>query len=178
MVTSWAGQVPPGFVFAIKAPQRITHRQRLADSRELVEHFWSMLAPLGAHLGPVLFQLPPHFRLDLPRLRDFLAVLPPAMQPAFEFRHTSWVDDGVHQALADAGAALCVADTDESPADIGPAGGMRFGYLRLRQAGYDAAALTRWADRIRMQTWPNTFVYFKHEDEGAAPRMALELQRL
>src|SRR6185503_16159466 len=75
-VAEWAAAVPPGFIFSVKAPQRITHHQRLKNSRHTVEQLLRRLTPLQNRLGPVLFQLPPNFKKDLPRLRRFLAVLP------------------------------------------------------------------------------------------------------
>ena len=170
----WAGEVPEGFVFVIKASQRITHRARLKDAGETVEYLWKTIQPLGPHLGPVLFQLPPNFRADVPRLQAFLGELPDGLRAVFEFRHESWVNDEVHAVLRDAGAALCIADTDDGEApDIVPTAD--WGYLRLRRSDYGADGLRAWADRIAAQPWRDAFVFFKHEDEGAAPRMALQL---
>ena len=109
-LATWRSQVPPAFVFALKGPQRVTHVKRLAGAAEDVSFFHSVAAELGPALGPVLWQLPPSLKKDLPRLRDFLALLPRGGRAAFEFRHASWQDDDVLGALSDAGAALCIAD--------------------------------------------------------------------
>ena len=171
ILEGWAAQVPERFRFALKAWQRITHQKRLRDCAELVESFGDAARALGARLAPILYQLPPNLKADLPLLRDFLHQLPRDLRAAFEFRHTSWFADETWAALRDAGAALCVAESDElaTPA-VRTA---EFGYLRLRRLDYDAAALSRWAEFAR--TYPgDVFVYFKHEDEARGPAFAKE----
>jgi uncharacterized protein YecE (DUF72 family) len=115
MLARWAEQVPEGFRFVLKAPQRITHRERLAGSADSLAYFWKNAQTLGARLGPVLFQLPPFLRLDLDRLRSFLTELPAGLSAAFEFRHDSWFVPELEEVLRDAGAALCISDTDPDP---------------------------------------------------------------
>jgi uncharacterized protein YecE (DUF72 family) len=162
----WAEQVPAGFVFVLKASQRITHRQRLApEAKETLEYMLDTGASLGDKLGPILFQTPPFLKKDAARLRAFLELLPSAQRSAFEFRHESWQDDEVYDALRARNAALVCADTEESGtggAPIVPTAD--WGYLRLRRMDYDAAALEPWAARIRSQPWRQAFVFFKHED--------------
>lgn len=175
-LADWREQVPDGFRFAVKAPQRITHLSRLSGAEEPLAAFSHATAELGPKLGPVLFQLPPSMKVDLPRLRDFLALLPRGARAAFEFREPSWYGGGVLAALADAGAALCVADTDEGETPLAPTAG--FGYLRLRRTDYDDAALARWAARVAAQPWSEAFVFFKHEDEARGPALALRMERL
>ena len=109
----WRAQAPAGFVFALKAPQRITHQKRLLGVGEDVAHFFGAAVALGSALGPVLFQLPPSMKRDVPRLRALLEIIPSGARAAFEFRHESWLSADVLQTVADAGAALCIADTDE-----------------------------------------------------------------
>lgn len=175
-LVAWRGQVPPAFVFALKGPQRVTHVKRLAGAAEDVSFFHSVAAELGPALGPILWQLPPSLKKDLPRLREFLALLPRGGRAAFEFRHASWNDDEVLAALSDAGAALCIADDEErSTPPVATAG---FGYLRLRRPDYDDAALARWAGTVRAQRWDDAFVYFKHEDEARGPAYALRFGEL
>ncbi|HYG70480.1 MAG TPA: DUF72 domain-containing protein, partial [Anaeromyxobacteraceae bacterium] len=170
VVATWRDAVPGDFRFAVKAPQRITHLKRLLDCEDLVARFYEVAAELRGGLGPVLFQLHPGMKADVPRLRAFLALLPHGGRAAFEFRHPSWFDDAVYVALADAGAALCVADTDDGETPTIPTAG--FGYLRLRRAEYDLPALARWRDRILAQRWQEAFVFFKHEDEARGPVFA------
>jgi uncharacterized protein YecE (DUF72 family) len=173
VLENWAGQVPKGFTFVLKGSQRITHMKRLKDAADPVAYFFRTAAALGPRLGPVFFQLPPNFKKDVPRLRDFLALLPAAPPVAFEFRHESWFDEEVYDALREKGVALCAADTDESGdqgAPIVPTAA--WGYLRLRRAEYDDAALLAWIGRVHAQPWERAFVFFKHEDAGKGPAMA------
>ena len=176
LLESWAEQVPDGFAFALKASQQITHRKRLKEPGEAVSYFFSVATTLGDRLGPVLFQLPPNFKKDVPRLRDFLAILPPASRSAFEFRHESWFDDEVVDALRSAGAALCWAEDEELSTPPHATAG--WGYLRLRRADYGDLELTAWAGRIREQSWSDAYVFFKHEDEATGPRLAERMQML
>jgi len=173
VLTGWASRVPASFRFAVKAPRRITHVARNADvPADAVAHLFATLASLGETLGPVLFQLPPWARKDVDRLRQTLALVPAGRRAAFEFRHPSWIDDEVHAVLRDAGAALCAADFDDSAKGVPIVATAPFGYLRLRAADYDDAQLGAWIEAIGAQPWQEAFVFFKHEDAGAAPVLA------
>jgi uncharacterized protein YecE (DUF72 family) len=175
ILRGWAEMTPPEFRFAPKAPQQITHRQKLVGSADAAAHFFAATAALGDKLGPTLFQLPPFLRKDLPRLVDFLALLPAGTRTAFEFRHVSWFADDVYAALRERGAALCLAEADDlSTPPIATAG---WGYLRLRRTDYDDAALAVWVTRLREQLspWSDAFIYFKHEDAGRGPKLAARL---
>lgn len=171
MLEKWASQVPEDFAFVLKANRRITHMKRLRDAGEPLDYLVrTAVAALGERLGPILFQLPPYLRADVERLRDFLAAVPESVRAAFEFRHESWFVDEVYQALADHGAALVTADTGEGEAPVVETAG--FGYARLRRPGYGEAELAEWAAALKRPGWSDVFVFFKHEDEGAGPRMA------
>ncbi|HXX65857.1 MAG TPA: DUF72 domain-containing protein [Polyangiaceae bacterium] len=172
LIENWAAEVPETFTFSIKAPQRITHLAKLDNVADVVETFVRIIRGLGARLGPVLFQLPPFLRKDVPRLTEFLALVPRGLRIAIEFRHASWFDETVWSALRAAGAALCVAETDklESPL-IATA---EWGYVRLRRDAYPDPVLEEWARHIRSQPWREAFVYVKH-DEGDAPAVAKRL---
>jgi uncharacterized protein YecE (DUF72 family) len=177
LLARWGDEVPSGFTFVLKAPQRITHMQRLsASSYDAASHFFETARALGDRLGPALFQLPPNFKKDVPRLQAFLERLPADRPAAFEFRHESWTGDDVEDALRARGAALCAADTDEQgDAETPIAATARWGYLRLRRAEYGDDDLARWAARIRAQPWERAFVFFKHEDAGQGPAFARRL---
>jgi uncharacterized protein YecE (DUF72 family) len=175
-LATWREEVPPGFVFAVKAPQRITHLKRLYDVEAPVATFFRATVELGAAMGPALFQLPPQMKRDVARLRDFLAIVPPGARVAFEFRDASWFSDDVLSTLAERRAALVVNQSEEfDPPVVATA---PFGYLRLRRPTYDASELAAWAERIRAQPWGEAFVFFKHEDEARGPRFALALAAL
>jgi uncharacterized protein YecE (DUF72 family) len=171
LLTGWARQTPTGFRFALKAPQRITHHLRLRDAQELTARFCDAATRLGPKLGPLLFQLPPYFRADHARLADFLAGLPPGLEPAVEFRHESWFEDETYALLARHRAALCIADAED--ASTPPVPTAPFGYLRLRRQDYTDADLDAWATRVRdTRPWKRTYVYFKHEETGRGPALA------
>jgi uncharacterized protein YecE (DUF72 family) len=174
VLEQWATQVPAGFVFVLKASQAITHRARLRDVAEPTGHFFRTAAVLGDRLGPVLVQLPPNLKKDLPRLEAFLDVVPAGRRVALEFRHASWFDDDVFSALRAAGAALCVAHTDDL--DTPFVATADWGYLRLRNVAYTDADLAAWADRIRAAPWSDAFAFFKHEDEGTGPKLAVRFE--
>jgi uncharacterized protein YecE (DUF72 family) len=171
ILEAWAGAVPAGFQFALKAPQQITHRKRLKDTGDLVANFLEIAGTLKERLGPLLFQLPATFKKDATRLRAFLALLPREGRAAFEFRHPSWFDDEVFGLLREHHAALCIAD-EEDDLRVPVVATAAWGCLRLRRPDYDAAALKAWAKQVRKQDWRDAFVYFKHEDEGKGPQLA------
>ena len=170
MLRQWAEQVPSGFTFVLKASQRITHQKRLKDAGEPLSYLVTTSTVLGPSLGALLFQLPPNLKKDLPRLRDFLALLPAGLRAAFEFRHDSWFDDAVYTELLARDAALCVADTLEGTTPFEPTA--RWGYLRLRREEYRDRDLADWVTRIRSTDWSDAFAFFKHEDAGTGPRLA------
>jgi uncharacterized protein YecE (DUF72 family) len=169
-VERWATQVPEEFRFVLKASQRITHHRRLREAEDLLSYFVTTARTLGPRLGALLFQLPPNFKADLPRLEAFLALLPEEVRVAFEFRHASWHDESVVDLLRTRGVALCIADGEKlEPFRVASAA---FGYLRLRGEGYDDSELQDWADWVAAQGWTDTYVFFKHEDGAAGPALA------
>jgi uncharacterized protein YecE (DUF72 family) len=168
---AWMKEVPASFKFALKAPQQITHIKRLNEVDAPLEIFLNVAQTLGTQLGPVLFQLPPNFKADVPRLTKFLDLLPDDFKAAFEFRHESWLTDEVFELLKKQNAALCVAESDETIA-IPFEATADWGYLRLRKDDYTAGSLKKWAARIREQKWSEAFVYFKHEETGSGPKFA------
>jgi len=177
VLTSWAEQVPGDFVFALKAPQVITHLKRLRNVFEETEYLFRTLSVLDRKLGPVLFQFPKSFRADRPALQDFLGLIPDDRACAFEFRNSSWLDDEILGLLRERGSSLCIADADENPANeiihTAP-----WGYLRLRRSDYTDADLSQWLERILSQEWEKAFVFFKHEDEAKGPEMATRFREL
>jgi uncharacterized protein YecE (DUF72 family) len=171
VLETWAGAVPAAFQFVLKAPEQITHRKRLKDAGDALANFLEMAGNLKERLGPLLFQLPPTFKKDASRLRAFLALLPPQRRVAFEFRHPSWFDDEVFGMLRDHRAALCIADADDG-LEVPVVATTDWGCLRLRRPEYDEETLKVWSKRVRNQDWRDTFVFFKHEDEGKGPQLA------
>jgi uncharacterized protein YecE (DUF72 family) len=179
IVAGWDAATPATFTFVLKAPQRITHFARLKDIDDPLRFFLDAARTLGPKLGPVLFQLPPNFKKDVPRLADLLTQFPPDIRCAWEFRHDSWFSDDVYDVLRKGDAALCVADTDAGATPLVPT--TDFGYFRLRDdAGYTKPELVQWAAtlRARDKDWKSAFVFFKHEESGIGPKLAGQLSEI
>jgi uncharacterized protein YecE (DUF72 family) len=169
MLENWARTTPESFKFGIKASRRITHMSRLkADSAaDSVAFLYRNLAVLGPKRGPVLYQLPPFLKKDLPRLSEFLAVLPAGHGAAFEFRNDSWFADDVYDALKGAGAALCLSEReDNAPPPLVETAA--WGYVRLRLENYSERDLEQWAGRLAATGWDEIYVYFMHEPTAPA----------
>ena len=169
VLLDWASQVPEPFTFAIKASQRITHHARLKpECADAVDFLLQNTAVLGDRLGPVLFQLPPNLKKDVGRLKGFLGLLPEGRRYAIEFRHESWFDDEVFDALRDRDIAFVVAEQDDFKCPVQSTAS--WGYLRLHRLDYDATTLGEWAKCVSAQSWSETYVYFKHDEgEGSGP---------
>jgi uncharacterized protein YecE (DUF72 family) len=177
-LTTWREETPEGFRFALKAPQRITHFKRLADADEDVRDFLERVRLLGDRLGPILYQCPPSLHYDRPLIERFVGYLPPDVPAAMEFRHPSWTE--ARDLLLDQGVAWCVAETDEKDPGPDDLSWEPFGFLRLRKTGYGDDELRAWADRIRpaLEADRDVFCYFKHEGEGASPKMVERLSAI
>lgn len=177
LLTSWAAQVPDDFVFALKSPQVITHRKRLKNADGETARFLGTLPVLAEKAGPILFQFPASFRMDLRMMEHFLTLIPGDRLCAFEFRSRSPLDSAMADLLRERGHSLVVADTDEHPAgEVLPAA--TWGYLRLRRSDYRSADLARWREKIQSQPWERAFVFFKHEEKALGPEMAIRFQEL
>jgi uncharacterized protein YecE (DUF72 family) len=175
---SWVEATPAGFTFALKAHMRITHIQKLKKS-EFNDVFFKAIDPLrtAGRLGPVLFQLPPAFKCDLPVLEEFLAGLPEGIRCAFEFRHASWLSDPVYAALERHGVSLCLAESEKLvvPEVITAP----FVYSRLRKDDYSVEDRNEIANRVEqlLGQGRDVYVFFKHEDTPAGALYAEELLR-
>jgi uncharacterized protein YecE (DUF72 family) len=146
----------------------------LQRCEELTQTFCRTARSLGPKLATLLFQLPPNFKKDSDRLKAFLELLPEGTRAAFEFRHASWFDAVVFDALRARNIALCVADSEKlhSPVEVTA----DYGYFRLRDEGYQQEDIERWAQTIRgLQGLSDVFVYFKHEEQGLGPDFARRL---
>jgi uncharacterized protein YecE (DUF72 family) len=176
MLMEWIDATPANFIFAVKAPQMITHMKRLRGTARLTRRFISSLKPLAQakKLGPVLFQLPPNFKCDSELLEEFLRGLPRQSRTSFEFRHDSWFGDDVYDLLRKANVALCQAESEklETP-HVQTA---NFSYLRLRKDSYSTRARNALARRVAyLGRRGDVYAYFKHEKtpEGALHAEAL-----
>ncbi len=176
MLEEWVKCTPDAFRFSIKASRRITHMARIKpeSAADSVAYLYTNLASLGPKRGPVLFQLPPHLKKDLPRLAEFLKLLPEGHHAAFEFRNDTWFDDDVYEALRGAGASLCHSEREDNAppplVETAP-----WGYVRLRLETYSDDDLRQWAARLAATKWNGTYAYFMHEP--TAPGYAQKLMR-
>ena len=179
----WRQQAPGGFLYSIKASRIITHNQRLEGCQDTLETFLSRASLLGETLGPVLFQLPPSFSLDLSRFESFLALLPQGFSYAMEFRNPTWLTEEVFALLERFGVVLCIHDMP--PLHVPMRITAKFVYLRFHgdvdHAGdYPLETLAAWVERI--QTWQRNglavFAYFNNDTGGMAVRNALTVKQL
>ena len=174
VLLDWADQVPPTFRFVLKASRRITHINRLSHADDSLEYFLRTVNCLGDRMGPTLFQCPPSLRKNMELLRDFLGRVPRTWRAAMEFRHDSWFDEEVYEALRSHDMALVGVDEDEETTPVVPTAS--WGYLRLRKTEYAEDELRAWAERVSTQPWQEAYVFLKHDEESTAgPDAAVRL---
>jgi uncharacterized protein YecE (DUF72 family) len=163
----WLAATPVGFAFACKAHMRLTHIMKLKEAESFTEVFLKALEPLRAarRLGPILFQLAPAFKCDIPRLEAYLPLLPRDCRFAFEFRHTSWLTDEVYALLGRYNIALCLAESEKL--EIPKVFTADFGYFRLRKADYSEESREAIAAQAKALLAQNrdAYIYFKHEED-------------
>ena len=174
LLAGWVAATPDEFTFTLKAPRRITHDARLERCEDALQTFCRTARTLGPRLAVLLFQLPPAMKKDAERLRAFIGLLPEGLRAAFEFRHPSWFDIEVYDALRLRNLALCIADSEKLSTPVETTAD--YGYFRLRDEGYQQPDIERWAATIRGLTGiSDAFVYFKHEEQGLGPEFAQRL---
>ncbi len=170
-LTKWVACTPEGFLFCPKAHMRLTHILKLREAAQFTEVFFKAVDPLRSarRMGPVLFQLPPTLKADAALLREYLAILPRDLRYAFEFRHSSWLNDEIYAVLRERNVTLCFAESEklETP-EVMTAD---FAYFRLRKPDYspeDVAGIAANANRL-LARGHDVYVFFKHEEtpEGA-----------
>jgi len=181
-VAEWTAATPEGFVFALKASQQITHRKQLREPADTLPVFFERARPLGARLGPILFQTPPWVKRDDDRLAMFLAALPRDVRCALEVRDPSWYADDVYELLRTANVALVHAEGEGHPSPIETiAATAGFAYVRLRaREGYPDAAVDAWSARLRAvrESGKDVYAYFRHDDDGSNALSAMRLRDL
>jgi len=176
LLEKWIGSTPAGFLFALKAHQRITHFKRLKDVAEDVREFGTSLQPLfeAGRLGPVLFQLPPNLKASPDLLTEVLRPLPRSQRFAMEFRHASWFEPAIFDRMRDHNVALCIAENEDlQTPEVFTAD---FSYFRFRYSDYTSEQLQQLRERVlTASTHGDVFAFMKHEDE---PRGALNARKL
>jgi uncharacterized protein YecE (DUF72 family) len=180
---AWRRQAPPGFLFAVKASRYLTHMKKLKDPKAPVARLFARARRLGPALGPVLYQLPPHWPVNLERFEAFLAALPRRHRHAIEFRDSSWYRDSVFALLERYSVALCLHDMAGSASGrltVGPFLYVRFHGPSKYSGSYHESALASWAEWLtdQRQTGRDVFAYFNNDTGGHAPRNALRLRAL
>jgi uncharacterized protein YecE (DUF72 family) len=171
LLQGWGEGTPAGFRFTLKAPRRITHDAKLRNVGDLTRSFCKTAEVLGDKLGVLLFQLPPNFKRDDAVFTAFVDTLPDGIRAAFEFRHESWHDQSVFDALRQRNLALCIADSEKMSTPV--VATADYSYFRLRDEGYQPADINRWATVVSGQTGiADAYVYFKHEEQGKGPEFA------
>ena len=180
--TKWAAAVPDDFTYVIKANRFITHMKKLKDPVESLTLFLDNIAALGKKLGPVLFQLPPGWQVNVERLEDFLKHLPKNLRCVFEFRNDSWYQEEVYSLLKRHNCAFCIYELagHRSPIEITA----DFIYVRLHgpgnkyQGSYNEQSLQQWAALCRewSKNGRDVFVYFDNDEKAYAAFNALRLK--
>ena len=182
---NWREASPPNFCFAVKASRFITHMKKLKDPKSSSEKFFDVADRLGKRLGPILFQLPPRWKLNVERFAEFLRALPSEHRYVFEFRDETWFAPEIYQLLRKHKAAFCIHDFADMrvPQEITA----KFTYIRFHGptsakyfGSYSDRDLRTWANRIEQwrSEMSSIYVYFNNDPEGAAIRNALTLKRL
>ncbi len=180
---TWYASSPCGFVFAVKASRFITHIKRLKDEQSL-DNFLARASGLKEKLGPVLYQLPPNMLRNDERLESFLSVLPENVRHVFEFRHGSWLDEGVFKLLRKYNAGFCVFDMPDFTSPL--LATADFGYIRfhgnvwLYGSRYSDEEMADWAKRISALASSDklkaVYIYFNNDAEAYAIENAVILR--
>ncbi|MFC1480447.1 DUF72 domain-containing protein [Candidatus Omnitrophota bacterium] len=179
----WRAQAGRGFIYSVKANRFITHMKKLKDPARPVKRFLERVRILKGHLGPVLFQLPPHWSVNMERLDAFTDILPGDLQYVFEFRDSSWYDEDIYQMLSRKRMSMCLHDMAGSQAplmSVGPVCYVRFHGTTGQYGGkYRTASLRKWAGFMKkaMAEGRDVYAYFNNDAEANAPRDALRLMK-
>ncbi|HSQ66816.1 MAG TPA: DUF72 domain-containing protein [Polyangiaceae bacterium] len=181
LLEAWAEKVPAHFRFAFKASRFFSSRRGLTaaavaaeDAQGPLARLFGALAAVKDKLGPVLVQLPPPVKKDVPLLRDFVAALPAARRVTIEPRDPSWHSDDVYDVLRARDVALCVSEMDGEPLEVRSTA--TWGYFRLRKERYGPRSIEAWERRLRASGLAEAYVFFKHDESGDAAKHALALQ--
>ncbi len=171
---NWRQPVGPDFVFAVKASRFITHNKKLKDAQLTVPRLLEQIAVLGPQLGPILFQLPPTWGLNLSRLAEFLQILPEGLRYAMEFRHPAWHCQPVYALLRRHQVAFCIFELGESNSPLVITTDLVYVPLhdprRRYQGSYDDEALRHWALRLRQwaKSGHTVFCFFDNDEKAYA----------
>lgn len=172
--SAWKKQSPAGFIFSVKASRYITHNKKLITNDDSLKNFLQQVRCLKEKLGPVLFQLPPGWKKNSLRLKEFLEQLPSKYRYTFEFRNPTWLDEEIYELLKSHNCAFCIYDLAQflTPSVVTT----DFVYIRFHgpgnkyQGSYSKIFLKKWAKKII--SWKeaglDVYVYFDNNQEGYA----------
>ena len=180
----WRNDVPADFLYAVKASRFITHMKKLKEAKTSFDKFFLNVAGLEEKLGPILFQLPPGWKVNAERLREFTNAIPSDYRYTFEFRNDTWYTQEVYDILKEKNMAFCVYELEyhQSPLVITA----DFVYIRLHgpgnkyQGSYNDQSLAEWAGRCRdwSKEGKDVFIYFDNDQNGYAAFNARSLKEL
>jgi len=180
---AWREQAPPDFVYAVKASRFLTHMKKLRAPEEPLQRLFERVRCLGPTLGPLLYQLPPHWQVNLSRFETFLAALPQGYAHVIEFHDASWLIEAVFGLMERYEVAHCIHDMQPLKVPFRVTAAPV--YVRLHGDGvhggdYQAEALEGWARQI--SEWRgqglDVYVYFNNDVGGYAIQNARTLRKL
>ncbi|MFZ0320485.1 MAG: DUF72 domain-containing protein [Candidatus Sulfotelmatobacter sp.] len=181
----WRSSTPKNFIFSVKASRFLTHNKKLKEPDGALRNIFTRTEHLGAKLGPILFQLPPRWRVNPQRLEGLLEALPRAYRYVFEFRDPTWINPQINDLLARFRAAFCIYELAgyQSPLTVTT----DFAYVRLHgpdlekyQASYSRASLRRWCRQFGLwaKTLTAVYFYFDNDQNGYAAQNATTLKQM
>ncbi|NGX64098.1 MAG: hypothetical protein KR126chlam6_01523 [Candidatus Anoxychlamydiales bacterium] len=181
---NWQDEVGNDFKFSVKASRFITHIKRLKEPKKHLNLFLNRVKHLKPNLGPILFQLPPNWKLDIKRLDKFLKALDKNYKYAFEFRDRSWITKDTLKLLKKHKAAFCIYDLEgyKTPFEVTS----NFVYIRLHgpkkaySGKYSKNALQKWAKIIKNFQKDKflVFCYFNNDENAYAVKNAIDLLKI
>ena len=181
---AWRRATPASFCFAVKGSRYITHRKKLNDPAPALARFMEPVESLGDKLGPILFQLPPRWTCNVPRLTLSWTRCRRVTGIRSNFAIRVGTIPSVYRALGRHNVAFCLYELDgfETPYQLTA----DFVYVRLHgpgrkyQGDYSSQQLRAWARRIARwrQRFKAVYVYFDNDQAGYAAKNAAELKSL
>jgi uncharacterized protein YecE (DUF72 family) len=165
----WRRTAPDSFLFAVKASRYLTHMRKLREPEEPLRRLMDAAGGLGPKFGPLLFQFPRRWAVNLERLVEFLEALRayPPHRYTFEFRHKSWLVPAVYDVLRASNCALCLPVGWDIPLDVQLTADWT--YLRFHGGqhgtGFEDDELQPWAERIRgwREQGVDSYSYFNND---------------
>lgn len=183
MVKGWRNKASEDFTYSVKGSRQITHYNRLQDIDEYLDRFLDRIVDLGEPLETIFWQFPPNFEKDTGRLESFLTKLPDDLKYAFEFRHTSWLDDKVYHLLNEANSAIVWQSSGKFPDDCTPTADFIYTRFHGLEGGYRYSYtkedLKPWADIFKNQLdeGRDAHIYFNNTG-GNAPECVKMLNEI